>query len=115
MAEKVLSPGVFTNEIDQSFLPAAAGPIGAAVVGPTVKGPILIPTVVNSYSEYVSKFGELIESGSDKYQFLTSHTAKEYLRQGGPCTIVRVASTQGDASRATPLVQSASVTMIELE
>ena len=115
MAEKILSPGVFTNEIDQSFLPATAGPIGAAIVGPTVKGPVLQPTVVNSYSEYVNTFGELIESGSDKYQFLTSHTAKEYLRQGGPCTIVRVASPQGDASRATALVQSASVTMFELE
>ena len=35
-SEKVVSPGVFTNEIDQSFLPAAIGDIGAAVVGPTV-------------------------------------------------------------------------------
>ena len=115
MAEKILSPGVFTNEIDQSFLPATAGPIGAAIVGPTVKGPVLTPTVVSSYSEYVNTFGELIESGSDKYQFLTSHTAKEYLRQGGPCTIIRVASPQGDATRATALIQSASVTMFELE
>ena len=41
MAEKIISPGVFTNEIDQSFLPATAGPIGASIVGPTVKGPIL--------------------------------------------------------------------------
>ena len=109
MAEKVLSPGVFTNEIDQSFLPAAAGPIGAAVVGPTVKGPILIPTVVNSYSEYVSKFGELIESGSDKYQFLTSHTAKEYLRQGGPLTVVRVAGLT-NVAKATAHVPSGSTT-----
>ena len=75
MAEKIVSPGVFTNEIDQSFLPATAGPIGAAIVGPTVKGPALVPTVVSSYSEYVNIFGELITSGSDKYQFLTSHTA----------------------------------------
>ena len=48
MAEKIISPGVFTNEIDQSFLPAAIGDIGAAVVGPTLKGPILVPTVVNN-------------------------------------------------------------------
>ena len=51
MAEKVVSPGVFANEIDASFLPAAIGDIGAVVVGPTVKGPALTPTVVNSYSE----------------------------------------------------------------
>ena len=99
MAEKIVSPGVFTNEIDQSFLPAAAGPVGAAIVGPTVKGPVLEPTIVNSYGEYVRLFGELIQSGSDNYQFLTSHTAKEYLRQGGPVTIVRVAGT--DSVRAT--------------
>ena len=82
MAEKIVSPGVFTNEIDQSFIPAALGEVGAAIVGPTVKGPVLEPTVVSSYGEYVQKFGELIESGSDKYQYLTSHTAKEYLAQG---------------------------------
>jgi len=99
MAEKIVSPGVFTNEIDQSFLPAAAGPVGAAIVGPTVKGPVLEPTIVNSYGEYVRLFGEVIQSGSDNYQFLTSHTAKEYLRQGGPVTIVRVAGT--DTARAT--------------
>ena len=113
MAEKIVSPGVFTNEIDQSFLPATAGPIGAAIVGPTVKGPVLQPTVVNSYSEYVNTFGELIESGSDKYQYLTSHTAKEYLRQGGPLTVVRVAGT--DTARATANVTSGSVTIFSLE
>ena len=109
MAEKIVSPGVFTNEIDQSFLPATAGPIGAAIVGPTVKGPILDPTVVSSYSEYVSIFGELIESGSDKFQFLTSHTAKEYLRQGGPLTVVRVGEPSLDKELALdilPLIQS---------
>ena len=106
MSEKILSPGVFTNEIDQSFIPAALGDIGAAIVGPTVKGPVLTPTVVSSYSEFTTIFGEIIESGSDKYQYLTSHTAQEYLRQGGPCTIVRVADA--DATRASALVRSGS-------
>ena len=106
MAEKIVSPGVFTNEIDQSFIPAALGEIGAVVVGPTVKGPILEPTVVSSYGEYVQKFGELIESGSDKYQYLTSHTAKEYLRQGGPLTVVRVGSP--NSTRATANIESGS-------
>ena len=77
MAEKIVSPGVFTNEIDQSFIPAALGELGAVVVGPTVKGPVLEPTVVSSYGEFVQTFGELIESGSDKYQYLTSHKLKK--------------------------------------
>jgi len=109
MAEKIVSPGVFTNEIDQSFLPATPGPVGAAIVGPTVKGPSLTPTIVNSYGEYVRLFGEVIESGSDSYQYLTSHTAKEYLRQGGPLTVVRV--TGNDTARATANVDlSSSIT-----
>ena len=65
MAEKVVSPGVFTNEVDASFLPAAIGDIGAVVVGPTVKGPALTPTVVSSYSEFQSIFGDVFKSGSD--------------------------------------------------
>jgi hypothetical protein len=110
MAEKIISPGVFTNEIDQSFLPATAGPIGAAIVGPTVKGPILEPTVVSSYSEYVQIFGELIESGSDKYQYLTSHTAQEYLRQGGPLTVVRVG--EPSLTKASASIEAGSSTKI---
>ena len=51
-SEKVISPGVFTNEIDQTFLPAAIAEIGAALIGPTVKGPALVPIVVSSYSEF---------------------------------------------------------------
>ena len=101
MAEKIVSPGVFTKEIDQSFIPAALGEVGAAIVGPTVKGPVLQPTVVSSYGEYVNIFGELIESGSDKYQYLTSHTAQEYLRQGGPLTVIRVADPSATRASAT--------------
>ena len=59
-SEKIISPGVFTNEIDQSFLPAAVGDIGAALIGPTVKGPPLIPTRVNSYSEFEQIFGSTL-------------------------------------------------------
>ena len=76
MGEKIVSPGVFTNEIDQSFLPAAIGDIGAAIVGPTVKGPVLIPTVVSSYSEYVQIFGELIDSAGATCSEISSTACK---------------------------------------
>ena len=74
MAEKIVSPGVFTNEVDASFLPAAIAEIGAAFIGPTVKGPALVPTVVNSYGEYQARFGDVFRSGSglgEHYQYLT--------------------------------------------
>ena len=66
MAEKIISAGVFTNEIDQTFLPAGVGAIGAAVIGPTVKGPAGIPTMVSSYGEYQQIFGDTFTSGSGK-------------------------------------------------
>ena len=64
MAEKVVSPGVFTRERDLSFLPAGVQNIGAAIVGPTVKGPALIPTLVSTFAEYRQLFGDVFESGS---------------------------------------------------
>ena len=82
MAEKIVSPGVFTKEIDASFLPAAIGEIGAAVVGPTIKGPAMVPTVVSSYAEFQATFGDTFSSGSNKYQFLTSVAAQNYLKNG---------------------------------
>ena len=48
MAEKIISPGVFTQENDLSFVPQGISEIGAAVIGPTVKGPAGIPTYVDS-------------------------------------------------------------------
>ena len=90
MAEKVVSPGVFTNEIDQTFLPAAIGDIGAAVIGPTVKGPAMVPTVVTSFSEYQQIFGDTFKSGSNYYSYLTSLTARNYLRHAGRLTVVRI-------------------------
>ena len=99
MAEKIISPGVFTNEIDQTFLPAAVADIGAAIIGPTVKGPAGIPTIVTSYSDFQAKFGDVFKSGSDSLQFLTSHAAEEYLKNSDTLTVVRIMDgTFGPAS-----------------
>ena len=53
MAERVVSPGVFTNEIDVSFLPAAVSNIGAALIGICEKGPAFVPTVVDNYTDFI--------------------------------------------------------------
>jgi hypothetical protein len=90
MAEKIVSPGVFTKENDMSFVQSGVGAIGAAVIGPTVKGPALIPTQVFTYGEYQTLFGDSFKSGSDYYQYLTSMAAKDYLKHGGPLTVTRI-------------------------
>ena len=59
MAETIVSPGVFTQENDQSFLPAGVAAIGAAIIGPTAQGPAFVPLVVKNFSEYESLFGGL--------------------------------------------------------
>ena len=101
MAEKIVSPGVFTKEIDASFLPAAIGEIGAVIVGPAVKGPALVPTVVSTYSEYQQIFGDSFKSGSQYYQYLTSHTARNYLKHGGTLTVVRIMGDSYSYASAT--------------
>ena len=77
MAERLVSPGVFTNEVDQSFLAGGVAQIGAAIVGPTQKGPALIPTQVRNYSEFVATFGSYTD---DSY---VPFVVEDYLRQGG--------------------------------
>ena len=57
MAEKIVSPGVFTRENDLSFLSQGIGEIGAAIIGPFHKGPAFVPTVVNTQSEFEEIFG----------------------------------------------------------
>ena len=81
MAETIISPGVFTRENDISFIQPASVEAGAAFVGPTVKGPVEIPTVITSYNAYVRKFGETFESGSSKQEYLTSLAVKSYFQQ----------------------------------
>jgi len=104
MAEKIISPGVFTNEIDQTFLPAAVADIGAALIGPTLKGPAGIPTVVTSFTDFQNKFGDVVTSGSNKFQFLTSHAAEQYLQNSDTLTVVRI--MDGDFSFASASISA---------
>jgi hypothetical protein len=88
MAETLLSPGVLTRENDQSQI--TQGPItaGAAIVGPTVKGPVRIPTLVTSYSDYINKFGGSFVSGGATHEYLTSISTYNYFQQGGTTLLV---------------------------
>jgi hypothetical protein len=111
MAERIVSPGVFTNEVDQSFLPAGVAAIGAAVIGPTQKGPAGIPTTITSYSDFVQTFGGSFTSGSgaseNSYKYMTNYMAQEYLKYADTLTVVRILS--GNYSPATADVTSSGV------
>ena len=115
MAETLLSPGVLARENDQSFLTQQPIQAGAAILGPTVKGPVGIPTIVTSYSDYTNKFGAVVESGSDEYTYFTSVAAYNYFQQGGNTLLVtRVVS--GSYTEATSSIDaSGSLTALEIE
>ena len=102
MAETIISPGVFTRENDISFIQPAPVAAGAAIIGPAVKGPVEVPTLVTSYNDYVRKFGTTFASGSTSYEFLTSIAVKNYFQQGGNSVLVsRVVSGSSNWTRAT--------------
>ena len=104
MAETLLSPGVLARENDSSFLTAQPLQAGAAILGPTVKGPV-VPTVVTTYSQYQNTFGTLIQSGSDYYTYFTSIAAFNYFQNGGDSLLVgRV--TNGTYTSATSSIMA---------
>jgi len=105
MAETLLSPGVLARENDQSFISGQPLNVGAAIIGPTPKGPVEFPTFVGSYGDFVQIFGSTIESGSSIYSYLTSIAASEYFNNGGTSLLVtRVVS--GSSSNFTSATSS---------
>ena len=102
MAETLISPGVLARENDSSFIRQQPVSVGAAIIGPTVLGPVEIPTVVTSYSDYVNKFGAGFQSGSDNVSFFTSIAAYNYFNNGGTSLLVaRVVSASNTWTPAT--------------
>ena len=102
MAERIVSPGVFTRERDLSFLPQGVSEIGAAIVGPTEKGPSFVPTIVRNFEEFKKIFGSY---NSDYY---TPFTVKNYLDSAGTVTIVKVGYLGGYKVSGFNLVVSGS-------
>ncbi len=108
MAETLISPGVLARENDQSFIQGQPVEAGAAIVGPTAKGPKGIPTLVTSFSEYLATFGGTVTSGSSEYTYLTSISANNYFSQGGKSLIVtRVASGSFESATSNKLYNAA--------
>lgn len=88
MSETITSPGVVLNENDQTFGTALPIEVGAAIIGPTVKGQVEIPTVCTTYQDYVNKFGTTFISGSQQYSYFTSISAYNYFENGGTSLLV---------------------------
>jgi hypothetical protein len=114
MATTLISPGVLSIENDTSQIRQQPVTVGAAIIGPTVKGPLEIPTIVTSYSDYQNKFGTTFVSGSDVYTYFTSIAAYNYFNNGGESLLVaRVASASNAWTFSTTATASAGNSAIK--
>jgi hypothetical protein len=116
MAETLISPGVLARENDQSFIQGQPVEAGAAIVGPAAKGPVGIPTLVTSFSEYQAVFGGAVTSGSSEYTYLTSISANNYFSQGGDSLLVtRVVSGSFSGASSHKLYNNAESGVIDTD
>ena len=101
MAESIVSPGVLPIENEQSFTTQQPIQAGAAIIGPSVKGPVEIPTIVTSWSEYQNVFGDTFISGGQSYSYLTSLSAYNFFQDGSGVSLLVTRVTSGSFTSAT--------------
>jgi hypothetical protein len=96
---KFISPGIFTSEIDNTGRTATPEDVGPAIIGRAEKGPILQPTKVESFFDFVQTFGEPIPGGgggdivrNGNYTSPTygAYAAQAWFRNNAPVTFVRL-------------------------
>jgi hypothetical protein len=116
MANFTTSPGVAISEIDNTYLTGLPVQAGAAIIGPTVKGPWEKPTLVTSYSDFQTIFGDTFISGGNSFSYLTSIAAYNYFNYGGTSLLVaRVASGSYTSALSTAIPNYTSSSAFALE
>jgi hypothetical protein len=110
MAETLISPGVLARENDTSFVSQGPVTAGAAIIGPTVKGPVELPTVFTSYGQFEQIFGSSFQSGSpaQTYSYFTSIAAYNYFNNGGISLLVARVVTGSYTSATSSAIISGS-------
>ena len=115
MAEQLLSPGQLLTETDLSLIPNRPVAVGAAVIGPTAKGPI-VPTVVTSFADFTSKYGTTVMSGSDVYSFFTTALVQNYFQNRGESLLIaRVVSGSYTEATSSLITNATGTQVFELE
>ena len=100
--ETIVSPGVLLQEVDKSFITPGTDPSGLAIIGPTARGPIEIPTLITNYNDFKEVYGTVIKSGSQGYEYFTNLAVKNYFDNGGASAlVVRVVSASSTWAGAT--------------
>ena len=85
----VLAPGVYSQEVDQSFIAPPFNPGGLAIVGPTEKGAAYVPTDISSFNQYTAVFGR------DTTNTYVPQSVYSYLQAGDNVKVTRVLGNGG--------------------
>jgi hypothetical protein len=93
-----VSPGVYTSEVDLSFVAQSVGVTTLGIVGETLKGPAFEPIFIRNYDEFSTFFGgtspeKFINTQIPKYE--ASYIAKSYLQQSNQLFVTRVLGLSG--------------------
>lgn len=93
-----VSPGVFTSEVDLSFVAQSVGVTTLGLVGETIKGPAFEPIFIRNFDEFTTYFGgaspeKFINTQIPKYE--ASYIARAYLQQSNQLFVTRVLGLSG--------------------
>ena len=107
---KFVSPGVFINEIDNSFRPRRPDAIGPVVIGRSVRGLGMQPVKIESFSDFLTMYGDTVpgNAGGDIYRdgnyqspMYGTYAAKAFLNASvAPVTYVRLLGVENDNKTA---------------
>jgi hypothetical protein len=93
-----VSPGVYTSEVDLSFVSQSVGVTTLGIVGETLKGPAFEPIFITNFDEFTTYFGgtspeKFINTQIPKYE--AAYVAKAYLQQSNQLFVTRILGLSG--------------------
>jgi hypothetical protein len=93
-----VSPGVYTSEVDLSFVASSVGVTTLGIVGETLKGPAFEPIFISNYDEFQTIFGgtspeKFVNTQIPKYE--SAYIAKAYLQQSNQLFVSRILGLSG--------------------
>jgi hypothetical protein len=93
-----VSPGVYTSEVDLSFVSQSVGVTTLGIVGETQKGPAFEPIFITNFDEFSTYFGgtspeKFINTQIPKYE--SAYIAKSYLQQSNQLFVTRILGLSG--------------------
>ena len=108
-----VSPGVYTSEVDLSFVAQSVGVTTLGIVGETLIGPAFEPIFITNFDEYQTVFGgtspeKFVNTQIPKYE--ASYIAKAYLQQSNQLFVTRILGLSGyDAGPSWSITSVANV------